>query len=49
MAHISYLTSIPIIKRLIECFCSIKHTSHISYITSIPVSDILIKGMIIVE
>ena len=31
MAHSSYLTSIPIIERLIECICPIEHIAHISY------------------
>ena len=42
-SHSSYLTSIPIIERLIECKCSIKHTSHIGYLTSIPIIERLIE------
>ena len=41
--HISYLASIPIIERLIECFCSSEHRVHISYLTSIPIIERLIK------
>ena len=49
MSHISYLTSIPIIERLIECFCSLEHMSHISYLTSIPIIERLIKWLCSLE
>ena len=43
LSRINYLASIPIIERLIECFCSMKHRIHISYLTSIPIIERLIE------
>ena len=47
--HSSYLTSIPIIERLIECLCISKHNAHISYLASIPIIERLIECLCFIK